>query len=94
MIQVWIHAVASTSVYAHATLNTNGFVVSISSGANATSFDITHNLGSRDITIQVYDATTYEEVIVDITRKSTTVATIAFANAPANGKKYRVVCIG
>lgn len=70
------------------------YAADITGNANATSFDITHNLGSRDITIQVYDATTYEEVIVDITRKSTTVATIAFASAPANGKKYRVVCIG
>ena len=70
------------------------YAADMTGNANATSFDITHNLGSRDITIQVYDATTYEEVIVDITRKSTTVATIAFANAPANGKKYRVVCIG
>ena len=67
---------------------------SITSGTSATTFTVTHNLGSRDVIIQVYDNSTYEEVIVDITRTSTSAATIGFAKAPTSSNTYRVVCIG
>lgn len=70
------------------------YAADITGNASTTSFTITHNLGSRDVTVQVYDGTTYEEVMVDITRTTTSAVVIAFAQAPANGKKYRVVCIG
>ncbi len=70
------------------------YAADITGNASTTSFTITHNLGSRDITVQVYDGTTYEEVMVDITRTTTSAVVIAFAQAPASGKKYRVVCIG
>lgn len=70
------------------------YAADITGNASTTSFTITHNLGSRDVTVQVYDGTTYEEVIVDITRTTTSAVVIAFAQAPASGKKYRVVCIG
>lgn len=70
------------------------YAADITGNTSTTSFTITHNLGSRDITVQVYDGTTYEEVMVDITRTTTSAVVIAFAQAPASGKKYRVVCIG
>lgn len=70
------------------------YSASITGDASKTSFTITHNLGSRDVVIQVYDNSTYEEVMVDIVRATTTTATISFAKAPASGKVYRVVCIG
>lgn len=70
------------------------YAADITGNASTTSFTITHNLGSRDITVQVYDGTTYEEVMVDITRTTTSAVVIAFAQAPATGKKYRIVCIG
>ena len=70
------------------------YAADITGNASTTSFTITHNLGSRDVTVQVYDETTYEEVMVDITRTTTSAVAIAFAQAPASGKKYRVVCIG
>ena len=64
-------------------------------GDNSTrTFTVTHNLGSRDVTVQVYDASSYEEVIVDITRTTTNTATIGFASAPATGTDYKVVVIG
>lgn len=66
----------------------------ITGDASKTSFTVTHNLGTRDIIAQVYDNSTYDEVMVDIIRTNTNTATIAFAKAPANGKVYRVVCIG
>jgi len=70
------------------------YSANITGDASASSFTITHNLGSRDVIIQVYDNSTYDEVMVDITRATTNTATIAFAKAPASGKVYRVVCIG
>ena len=70
------------------------YSTSITGDASKTSFTVTHNLGTRDAVIQVYDNSTYDEVMVDITRATTNTATIAFAKAPASGKVYRVVCIG
>ena len=59
-----------------------------------TSFAVTHNLGTKDVIVQVYDGTSYEEVMVDITRNTTNQVTIGFAQAVATGKTYRVVVIG
>lgn len=70
------------------------YAANITGDGTTTSFTVTHNLGSRDVTIQIYDGSTYEEVIVDVTRATTNTATIGFATAPASGKVYRVVCIG
>ena len=58
------------------------------------SFTITHNLSSRDVVVNVYDATTYEEVIVDITRTTTSAVKIDFNVAPASGTNYKVVVLG
>ena len=70
------------------------YAETITGDASATTFTITHNLGSRDVTVQVYDATTNEDVVVDITRTSTSAVTIGFAQAPASTDSYRVVVIG
>lgn len=70
------------------------YSANITGDASKTSFTITHSLGSRDVIIQVYDNSTYDEVMVDIVRATTSTATISFAKAPATGKVYRVVCIG
>ena len=59
----------------------------------ATSFTVTHNLGTREVTVQVFDATTFESVEVGVVRTSTSVATISFAAAPASGA-YKVVIVG
>jgi hypothetical protein len=56
-----------------------------------TSFAVTHGLGSSDIQCQVWEATSNTEVFVEKVKTSTTVVTINFAVAPANGKVYRVV---
>lgn len=60
---------------------------------SATSYTVTHSLGTRDVTVQIYDATSYEQVWATITRTSTTVVTVAFATAPA-ANAYRVVVQG
>lgn len=45
---------------------------------------ITHNLGTRDVIIQLYDTVTYETVYSDNVRTTTNTATITFASAPTN----------
>ena len=58
--------------------------------ATATSFTLTHNLGTRDVTVAIYDNATYEEVMADVVATSTTVVTVTFAIAPSSNA-YRVV---
>jgi hypothetical protein len=60
---------------------------------SATAFTITHNLGSRDVVVNVYDISTYETVEVDIVRTNTNVVTVTFAEAPTLNS-YRVVVVG
>lgn len=67
----------------------------ITGDATTTAFTVTHNLGSRDVQIQVYDAASpYDTVEVDVERTNTTTATIRFATAPIVGANYRVVVVG
>ena len=58
------------------------------------SFIIAHNLNTRDVAVQVYDAATYDEVEVDVVRTSISSITITFAIAPVSGQNYSVVMIG
>jgi hypothetical protein len=58
---------------------------------SATSYVITHSLGTRDVIVAVYlNSGTYEEVEVDVERTSTTTVTLRFAVAPS-ANAYRVV---
>lgn len=68
------------------------FTGDITGDGTTTSFTITHNLGNRDVTIQVYDASTYEDVVVDTTRTTANTVTVGFAVAPSTN--YKVVIIG
>lgn len=52
---------------------------------------VTHNLGTRDVTVTVYEsASPYNEVMVNKQHSGTNSITLAFANAPASNE-YRVV---
>lgn len=57
------------------------------------SFSITHNFGTRDVLVQVYDMATYDTVIADTVRTSTNAVTVSFSTAPATNA-YRVVITG
>lgn len=60
----------------------------------ATSEVITHNLGTRDCTVQVIRASTpWDTVECDVEMTSTNTITLRFATAPAAGE-YRVVVVG
>lgn len=62
--------------------------------ASATSFVVTHNLGSRDVLTAVYEAASpYEEVLpTSIERTSTDTVTVTFPSAPTTSQ-YRVVVV-
>jgi len=55
---------------------------------------VTHNLGTKDVIIQLYDVTTDETVYADVERASTSTATITFATTPTNSIRVLVQKIG
>ena len=56
-----------------------------------TAFTVTHNLGTTDIMVTVWDAATKMEVVTDVAYVTTTSVTVGFAVAPITTKSYRVV---
>jgi len=59
----------------------------------ATSIAVTHNFGTDDVVVEVYDASTKETVICDVDRTSTNAVTLTFSTAP-DTDSLRVVVIG
>ena len=51
----------------------------------ATSIAVTHSLGTRDVVVQLYDASSYETVYAQVVRTSTSVVTVDFNTAPTTG---------
>lgn len=68
------------------------FATNIGDGST-TSFAITHNLNTRDVLVAVYSNSSFDEILCDVVRTSTTVATIVFASAPTTNQ-FRVVVFG
>jgi hypothetical protein len=57
----------------------------------ATSYTVSHNLGTKDVIVSVYDnSSPYAELICDVQHTSTTAITLLFSVAPTSNQ-YRVV---
>lgn len=68
------------------------YAANIGNGSS-TSIAVNHNLGTRDVTVSVHDAASYEEVECDVVKTDTNNVTLTFAVAPASNA-YRAVVHG
>ena len=50
-----------------------------------TTIPVTHNLGTRQVIVQLYDTNSYETVYADVVRTDDNTVTLTFASAPATG---------
>ena len=66
------------------------YAVSCSTGTTTT---VTHNIGTRDVVVTIYDASTYDEVEADVEMTDTNTVTVTFATSVSAGD-YRIVVVG
>lgn len=60
----------------------------------ATSFTLTHSLGTNDVLVELYDTTTFQTVYADVVRTSTNVVTVSGFTTPPATNAIRAVIIG
>jgi hypothetical protein len=60
---------------------------------SVTSFNINHNIGTRDVIVQVYDLSTYDTVFVDVFRSSINQVQVNFSSPPGSSS-YQVLVQG
>lgn len=63
-------------------LKSTQYITTIGDGS-ATSYTVTHGLGSRRVIVEMYDSSSYETVYAQVVRTTTTACTIDFNSAPA-----------
>ena len=68
------------------------YIATIGDGS-ALTYPVTHNLGTKEVTVQVYDSLTFDTVETDVSRNTDNQVTIGFTVAPASGA-YKVVIVG
>jgi hypothetical protein len=85
--------VLTNTVAIDTTVVVTKYNTSIGDGS-ATSYTVTHNLGTRDVQVTLYDNTApYAEVIADVQHTTTNTITVLFSVAPTSNQ-YRVVVQG
>lgn len=84
-------SVVTGTVAVDTTVVARKYAISVGN-ASATSFTITHNLGTLDAIVQVYTVADGTQVETDVTRVTTNTLTVAFSTAPT-ASQYRVVVL-
>jgi len=84
---------SSTAAAARTALGATTKVTATIGDGSATAIAVTHSLGTDDVQVEVYGASTKETVVCDVDRTSTNAVTLTFASAPASNA-YKVVIIG
>jgi hypothetical protein len=83
-------SVLTNTVAIDSTVVVSKYAANVGDGT-ATSYTITHNLGTRDVIVSVYEASgSYAEVICDVNHATTNTITLLFSVAPTLNQ-YRVV---
>lgn len=86
-------SVAADAVSVDTSVVSRKYAIAVGDGT-ATAFTVTHNLGTRDILVQAWEAASpYTQVFADVVATSTTAVTVTFGTAPTAGQ-YRVVVQG
>ena len=67
----------------------NDYVANIGDGT-ATSYTITHNLGTKDVMCEIYEVSSGETVYTDIARTTVNAVIVTFATAPATNQ-FRII---
>ena len=63
--------------------------------SNVVTMVVTHGMASRDVAVQVYELSTYDQVEVDVTRTNTAAVTLTWVStANVAADTYRVVVVG
>ena len=83
----------ASGLYLDGTVGVKKYAASLGDGSTL-SYTITHNLGTQDVVVSLYQAASpYAEVDTDIAHATTNTLTLAFAVAPT-ANQYRVVVHG
>ena len=70
-----------------------GYNGTIEGDGTTTTFTISHNLGTRNVVCEIYDATTYEKVYVNLFHNTTSAVQAIFSQAPAAGENFVITII-
>ena len=70
-----------------------GFNGTIEGDGTTTTFTVNHALGTRNVVFEIYDATTYEKVYVQVVHSTANALQVIFAQAPTVGENYVITVI-
>jgi len=83
-------SVGATGFQLDTTIAVRKYAADVGNGS-ATTYTVSHNLGTKDVIVSVYDnSSPYAEVVCDVQHTSTTAITLLFSVAPTSNQ-YRVV---
>ena len=83
-------SVGATGFQLDTTIAVRKYAANVGDGT-ATTYTVSHNLGTKDVIVSVYDnSSPYAEVVCDVQHTSTTAITLLFSVAPTSNQ-YRVV---